>query len=69
MSENRSRTLHEIAKNQALSSFDERLLDIAFNATRLSELKHVTENTKSISVQNFALYQLTKFGTDPKWKE
>jgi len=57
----RLKELYAMAYQQDLTSLEERLLNIAFNAVNLSELDHVIKNTQSVSIQDYALCKLGVF--------
>ncbi len=49
-----------------LSYFDQRQFDIAYNAINLAELQHVTENTTSRTVQDYAIIKAHYFSEKAK---
>jgi len=60
--------LYDIAYEQELSSFEERLLNIAYKAVNLDELTHVVENTQNVSIQDYTLLKLVLWSIKAKSK-
>ena len=58
--------LYTEAKAQVLSSFNERHLDIVFNAVNIQEIQFVIENTTSLPVQIYAFSKLDLFNEKKK---